>query len=97
MFLNMDDEEDEKDDIFLEMPSRVGIVFLKKIYGEGILFKNFIFNTGIHDDLLHSDNLISSSHLFYKAYLHPNVFYPAQKSCVSTRLCTSKPPKKDAG
>ncbi|GAB4233896.1 MAG: hypothetical protein Tsb0021_13000 [Chlamydiales bacterium] len=31
MFLNINDEEDEKDDIFLEMPSRVGIVLLKKV------------------------------------------------------------------
>ncbi|GAB4236437.1 MAG: hypothetical protein Tsb0021_16200 [Chlamydiales bacterium] len=31
MFLNKNDEEDEKDDIFLEMPSRVGIVLLKKV------------------------------------------------------------------
>ncbi|GAB4228311.1 MAG: hypothetical protein Tsb0021_05650 [Chlamydiales bacterium] len=33
MFLNINDEEDEdeKDDIFLEMPSQVGIVFFKKM------------------------------------------------------------------
>ncbi|GAB4227759.1 MAG: hypothetical protein Tsb0021_04780 [Chlamydiales bacterium] len=31
MFLNINNEEDEKDDIFLEIPRRVGIVFLKKM------------------------------------------------------------------